>query len=80
MIVLCGEWYFRVELLEKARAAHPHGLLVCDCCGFAWLTMETAKIGVFGNPSCLDEFDCYRRSQMNMARPRKLTKRERMVV
>ncbi len=62
---------FREELLEKARAAHPHGLLICSICGWSWLTMETAKI----NPSlegnfpvgCRDEFDCFRRQQVKMA-------------
>lgn len=69
----------RVELLEKARAAHRHGLIVCEACGFAWLTVETARIGIFGGPMCMDEYDCVRRAEMRIGLPRKLRKEERLL-
>lgn len=61
---------FRVELLEKARSAHPQGLLVCEACGWSWLTIETAKIdpslGSGFCVACANDADCFRRSSMNM--------------
>ena len=60
---------FREELLEKARSAQKHGLLICEGCGWSWLTMETAKISASMDNygvCCLDENDCYRRSAMKM--------------
>lgn len=64
VIVVLGLDYFRVELLEKARAAHPHGLLVCEACGWVWLTMDDAKINHSSDGlgvCCRNEIDCYRR-------------------
>lgn len=78
-MIIVTEEFFRVELLEKARAAHKHGLLVCEGCGFVWLTVETARIGVFGGPMCRDENDCVRRAEMRIGRPRKLRKEERLL-
>lgn len=68
---MSGYWEtaFREELLEKARTANKHGLLVCDGCGWSWLTMETATIdwslGGYG-VSCSDRSECVRRSGMRM--------------
>jgi hypothetical protein len=59
----------RKELLGEARKRHPRGLLVCSICGWAWLTMETAKISNFMTHlgvTCLDEQDCLRRQNMRM--------------
>lgn len=64
-----AEDLFRTELLEKARSASEHGLLVCESCGWSWLTLETATIdwsldgyGV----ACGDRMDCVRRNFMRM--------------
>lgn len=60
---------FRAELLEKARSANKHGLLICESCGWSWLTIETARIDTnldgYG-VRCLDLNDCIRRSGMRM--------------
>lgn len=60
---------FRVEILEKIRAAHPNGLLVCEDCGWSWLTIETAAVSCYGSGTgveCLDRYECARRSGMRM--------------
>jgi hypothetical protein len=60
---------FRVDLLEKARSTNKHGLLVCEECGFAWLTLETAKIDASSDGlgvRCFEMADCMRRQRMNM--------------
>ena len=60
---------FRVEILEKIRAAHPNGLLVCDSRGWSWLTIETAKVSCYGGGTgveCAILDDCVRRLGMRM--------------
>lgn len=60
---------FREQLLEKAQLDHPMGVLVCVICGWAWHRIETAKISnMMTNFAvvCRDEFECFRREQMNM--------------
>ncbi len=59
----------RMPLLEKARDEHPMGILVCVICGWAWHSLETAKIHeTMKNFAvvCLDEYDCVRRKPMRM--------------
>ncbi len=63
------EKLFRVELLEKARDCHPNGLLVCNSCGWSWLTLEDAAIDISASGTgveCDDRNACARRSSMRM--------------
>lgn len=58
---------FRVPLLEKAR--DERGILICVVCGWAWLTVDTAKIAnTMKNFAvvCRNDYDCFRRQQMNL--------------
>lgn len=59
--------FLRVELLEQVLS--ERGILICVTCGWAWLTIDTAKI----SPTlksfavvCRDDHDCFRRQQMNL--------------
>lgn len=57
------------DLLEKARTANPHHLLVCGRCGWSWLTLADAKPDDYDYGTyviCSDEFECQRRVQMRM--------------
>jgi hypothetical protein len=64
-----AEDLYREEMLEKARSAHKYGLLICESCGWSWLTKETATISWsldnFG-VCCIDKSDCFRRLFMKM--------------
>lgn len=51
----------REEILAEARRRHPHGLLVCSYCRFAFLTDEAAKADFGCEVICADEYECFRR-------------------
>jgi hypothetical protein len=51
----------REELLDRAKEAHPHGLLVCARCRFVWLNKDTAKVDLDGEVVCMEDRECFRR-------------------
>lgn len=57
---------FGDRLFEQAKASNPLGFLVCQRCGWAWLTVETAGIDWEWEVVCRSKFDCFRRDQMKM--------------
>ena len=61
---------YRVPLLEDARKAHSHGLLICASCNWAWLSIDTAKVENTLSRLivvCRNDYDCVRRQEMRMA-------------
>ncbi len=58
----------RVELVEQARGANRHGLLVCGSCGWSWLTTADADPDDLSETYvvCRDKGECVRRSGMRM--------------